>query len=214
MRAITNHPATPEATELEVNKLDRRFIKDYFEKYLDSYKETVGADEMGKKGIQYVINDSWEAGAQNWTDNMVAQFKTLRGYDPTPWLPALTGRVVESAEASDRFLWDFRRTLSDLIADNHYAELSRLLHARGLGRYGESHEVRRAFIGDGMEVKKSADIPMGATWYGRPNGLVLPDIRESAAVAHLYGQNLVAAESFTTVGGIAYGISPETLKPT
>ena len=86
---ITNHPATPEATGLEVDKLDRRYVKDYFEKYLDSYKETVGADEMGKKGIRYVINDSWEAGSQNWTDNMLAQFKKLRGYDPTPWLPVL-----------------------------------------------------------------------------------------------------------------------------
>ena len=61
LQGITNHPATPEATGLEVDKLDRRFVKDYLEKYLDSYKETVGADEMGKKGIQYVINDSWEA---------------------------------------------------------------------------------------------------------------------------------------------------------
>ena len=43
--------------------------------YLDSYKDTVGADMMGKRGIRYVINDSWEAGSQNWTDNMIAQFK-------------------------------------------------------------------------------------------------------------------------------------------
>ncbi len=72
---------------------------------------------MGKKGIRYVINDSWEAGSQNWTDNMIAQFKKLRGYDPIPWMPVLTGHVVESAEASDRFLWDFRKTIADLIAD-------------------------------------------------------------------------------------------------
>ena len=88
---ITNHPATAEATGLEVDKMDRRFVKNYFEKYLDSYKETVGADVMGKKGIRYVINDSWEAGSQNWTDNMIAQFKKLRGYDPVPWMPVLTG---------------------------------------------------------------------------------------------------------------------------
>ena len=25
---------------------------------------------MGKKGIRYVVTDSWEAGSQNWTDNM------------------------------------------------------------------------------------------------------------------------------------------------
>src|SRR5438128_1642262 len=151
---VTNHPATPEATGLEVDKLDRRFVKDYMEKYLDSYKETVGADEMGKKGIQYVINDSWEAGSQNWTDNMLAQFQKLRGYDPTPWLPVLTGRIVESAEVSDRFLWDFRKTIADLIATEHYAQLEDTLHDWGMRHYGESHESGRALVADGMEVKK------------------------------------------------------------
>jgi hypothetical protein len=209
-----NRPASPEGTGLEVDKLDRDHVRSYLDTYLGLYAGAAGPGMVGKRGVRYMLTDSYEAAASNWTDRMIAEFTARRGYDPRPWLPALTGRVVESAEASDRFLWDFRRTLSDLISDNHYAELSRQLHARGLGRYGESHEVRRAFIGDGMEVKKSADIPMGATWYGRQNGLVLPDIRESASVAHLYGQNLVAAESFTTVGGIAYGISPEMLKPT
>ena len=58
---------------------------------------------MGKKGIRYVITDSWEAGSQNWTDNMIAEFKKLRGYDPRPWMPVLTGRVVESARPATGF---------------------------------------------------------------------------------------------------------------
>jgi hypothetical protein len=114
-------------------------VKSYFEKYLDSYKDTVGADEMGKKGIRYAINDSWEAGAQNWTDNLLAQFKRLRGYDPTPWLPVLAGRVVESSAASDRFLWDFRKTIADLIANEHYGQLEDTLHERGMGRQGSGN---------------------------------------------------------------------------
>jgi hypothetical protein len=215
---ITNHPATPEATGLEVDKLDHRFVKSYFEKYLDSYKETVGADEMGKKGIQYVINDSWEAGSQNWTDNMLAQFKKLRGYDATPWLPVLTGRIVESSEASDRFLWDFRKTIADLIANEHYGQLEETLHERGMGHYGESHESDRAFVADGMEVKKFNEVPMSAMWTQTP-GVNKPqygynaDDRESASVAHIYGQNLAAAESMTA-GAAAWGWSPDTLKPT
>ena len=52
---------------------------------------------MGKRGVKYVITDSWEAGAQNWTDDMIAQFTKRRGYDPRPWMPVLTGHVVESA---------------------------------------------------------------------------------------------------------------------
>lgn len=215
---ITNHPATPEATGLEVDKLDRRYVKDYFEKYLDSYKETVGADEMGKKGIQYVINDSWEAGSQNWTDNMLAQFKKLRGYDATPWLPVLTGRIVESAAESDRFLWDFRKTIADLIANEHYGQLEETLHERGMRHYGESHEDGRAFVADGMEVKKFNEVPMSAMWTQTP-GVNKPtfnynaDDRESASVAHIYGQNVVAAESMTA-SAAPWAWSPATLKPT
>jgi hypothetical protein len=218
LQGITNHPATPEATGLEVDKLDRRFVKDYFEKYLDSYKETVGADEMGKKGIQYVINDSWEAGSQNWTDNILAQFKKLRGYDPAPWLPVLSGRIVESAEMSDRFLWDFRKTIADLIATEHYAQLEDTLHERGMRHYGESHEDGRAFVADGMEVKKMNEVPMSAMWTQRP-GVNQPqfgynaDDRESASVAHIFGQNLAAAESLTAAAA-PWAWSPATLKPT
>jgi hypothetical protein len=215
---ITNHPATPEATGLEVDKLDRRFVRNYFEKYLESYRDTVGPSLIGPKGIHYVINDSWEAGSQNWTDNMIAQFKKLRGYDPIPWLPVLTGQVVESSEASDRFLWDFRKTIADLTSTEHYGQLEETLHKWNLAHYGESHEGRRAFIADGMEVKKYNEVPMSAMWTQTPGvnkeqyGYNADD-RESASVAHIYGQNIAAAESMTA-GAAPWAWSPATLKPT
>jgi hypothetical protein len=129
---------------------------------------------------------------------------------------------VESAEASDRFLWDFRRTISDLTAENHYDLLTTMLHERDMRHYTESHESGRAFIGDGMEAKRSADIPMSATWTPPTtdqddNGTVAvryrADVRESASVAHIYGQNIVAAESMTARGN-TWAFSPERLKPT
>jgi hypothetical protein len=214
-----NNPASPEATGLEVDKLSSASVKAYFNHYLDMYKETLGP-LMGKRGLQYVITDSWEAGVQNWTDDMIAQFTKRRGYDPRPWLPALTGRVVESAEASDRFLWDFRKTIADLTAECHYDQLTTMLRERGMARYSESHESGRAFIGDGMEAKRTAAIPMSAMWTTRPGVdadqfALSADIRESASVAHIYGQNLVAAESLTARGSDgAWVWSPETLKPT
>jgi hypothetical protein len=214
-----NNPASPEATGLEVDKLSSASVKAYFNHYLDMYKETLGP-LMGKRGLQYVITDSWEAGVENWTEDMIAQFTRRRGYDPRPWLPALTGRVVESAEASDRFLWDFRKTIADLTAECHYDQLTTLLGERGMARYSESHESGRAFIADGMEVKRTAAVPMSAMWTQRPGVDAEQygynaDIRESASVAHLYGQNLVAAESLTASGSNgAWVWSPETLKPT
>ena len=214
----TNHPATAEATGLEVDKLNAGYVKSYMDGYLDSYKETVGADWMGKRGIRYVVTDSWEAGSQNWTDDMIAKFKARRGYDPVPWMPVLAGRVVESAEASDRFLWDFRKTIADLIADEHYGQVQASLKERGMGHYGESHEGGRALIADGMEVKKLDDIPMSAMWtqlFGenKESYNYNADDRESASVAHIYGQNLAAAESMTAAAA-PWAWSPATLKPT
>jgi len=215
---ITNHPATAEATGLEVDKLNRNYVKNYMDGYLDSYKQTVGADYMGKRGIKYVITDSWEAGSQNWTDDLIAQFKKRRGYDPLPWMPVLTGQVVESAAASDQFLWDFRKTIGDLIADEHYGQVQASLKDRGIGHYGESHESGRAFVADGMEVKKLNDIPMSAMWTQVPGVnkeqfAYNADDRESASVAHIYGQNLAAAESLTAAAA-PWAWSPATLKPT
>ncbi|MEO8663556.1 MAG: glycosyl hydrolase [Bryobacteraceae bacterium] len=214
---ITNHPASPEATGLEVDKLSRPAVKAYLDHYLDLYKGTVG-ELMGARGLRFMVTDSYEAGAQNWTGDIMTQFNRRRGYDMHPWLPVLTGRVVDSSTASDRFLWDFRKTLGELIAENHYDQIGEILHQRGMGRYTESHESGRAFIGDGMDVKKKADIPMSAMWTPRPGEMgdnygYDADIRESASVAHIYGQNIAAAESLTAIG-TPWQWSPESLKPT
>jgi len=212
-----NGPASPEATGLEVDKLNPKAVKAYFENYLDQYKDATGGLMGSKGGLQYVITDSWEAGVQNWTNNMMEEFAKRRGYSMLPWMPVLTGHIVKSSEESDHFLWDFRKTLSDLVAEYHYDQLTTLLHQRGMKRYSESHESGRAFIADGMEVKRSADIPMSAMWTPNENGPIrtvfMADIRESASVAHLYGQNLVAAESMTARGN-TWAFSPERLKPT
>ena len=210
---ITNHPATKEATGLEVDKLNAGYVKNYMDGYLDSYKQTVGVDMMGKQGIRYAITDSWEAGAQNWTDQMIAEFTKRRGYDPHPWLPVLAGHIVESAQVSDQFLWDLRKTIADLTADDHYGQVQASLKERGMGHYGESHEAGRAFIADGMEVKKLDDIPMSAMWTQTPGVNKVQygfnaDDRESASVAHIYGQNLAAAESMTAAQA-PWGWSPE-----
>jgi hypothetical protein len=213
-----NAPASPEATGLEVDKLSAEHVKAYFNNYLDQYKDATGG-LMGQRGLQFVVTDSWEAGVQNWTDNMITEFTRRRGYDMLPWLPVLTGHIVESAASSDRFLWDFRKTIGDLTTENHYDQLTQILKERGMARYSESHEGGRAFIGDGMEVKRKAGIPMSATWTpGQEPGAEVSngykaDVRESASVAHLYGQNLVAAESMTAIG-TAWAWSPELLKPT
>ncbi|MDB5250300.1 MAG: coagulation factor 5/8 type domain protein [Segetibacter sp.] len=214
-----NHPASPEATGLEVDKLDKEAVRKYINTYLDMYKDATGG-MMGTKGLQYMILDSYEAGHMTWTKTFPAEFKIRRGYDILTWLPVLTGRVVQSIESSEKFLWDFRKTIGELIAESHYDVIGEELHKRGMKRYTESHENKRIYLADGMDVKRNADIPMSAMW--TPGSLAggadeeprsEADIRESASVANIYGKPFVAAESMTSVGN-GFSFHPEKLKRT
>ena len=207
-----NHPAPPEATGLEVDKLDPVAWESYFREFLRIYD---GAP------VQYLLTDSYEAGQMTWTRNMFREFKERRGYDLFPWLPALTGEILRSTAETERFLFDWRKTLGELFTEN-YDRLGGIVRQAGMkGHYTESHENGRLFVGDGMDLKRLSDIPMSAIWAaGAGDGSSIPmamaDIRESASVAHIFGQNIVAAESFTTsgVGGKNYAYSPEDLKYT
>ncbi|NIJ15942.1 hypothetical protein FHS54_000891 [Sphingobium vermicomposti] len=210
-----NAPAQASGSGLEVDKLSGADVTSYISQYLDKYRDASGG-RLGQSGVSNMIFDSWEAGQANWTPAMLDQFKRLRGYDAIPFLPALAGYVVDSSETSDRFLWDFRRTQQELLKTQHYDLLSAELHQVGMIRYGESHEGSPHVIGDGMEMKASADVPMAAMWVrGEPGSFQaesFADIRESASVAHVWGQNLVAAESLTAAGS-PWSLSPRSLKP-
>ncbi|MFM1878210.1 MAG: hypothetical protein RLZZ241_1076 [Bacteroidota bacterium] len=214
-----NHPASPEATGLEVDKLDSAAVKRYINHYLDLYQDASG-QRLGEQGLGYIILDSYEAGHMNWTGDMRKQFESRRGYSMLPWLPVLTGRVVQSREASEQFLWDFRKTIGELISDNHYDVIGAELKKRGMRRYTESHEGGRIYLADGMDVKRRADIPMSAMWTpgslaGGGNEEVRSegDIRESASVSNIFGKPYVAAESMTAIQN-AFSWHPGKLKRT
>ncbi|GAA0562319.1 glycosyl hydrolase [Rhizomicrobium electricum] len=198
-----NHPAPREATGLEVDKLNAEHVRDYLRQYFSLYSNAAGPDLFGKRGIRSILIDSSEVGQQNWTENLIADFKRLRGYGPTPFLPVLTGAAVESPAASDKFLWDFRRTVEELLAANHYGEIVRFAHEQGLQAEGEALEIYRPTFGDDMEMRRHFDMPMGAMWtYDTdefPAQLTYEaDLLGAASVAHIYGQNLVGAESLTS----------------
>lgn len=197
----TNHPATEEATGLEVDKYDGNAVRRYMEHYIAMYRDATGPDLIGKKGVRALLTDSIEVGAANWTPEFVARFKSLRGYDPLPWLPAIAGTLVGTREDTDRFLFDYRRTLAELISSEHYRTVAEVAHENGLIVYGEAQESGRHTMGDDMAMRSHADVPMAALWtYPKGQGPRLDnvvDIKGAASVAHIYGRKIVAAESLT-----------------
>ncbi len=218
-----NHPASPEATGLEVSKIDKQAFTDFLEYYLNTYQEATGG-LMGERGLHYLLIDSYEAGWETWCARMPQEFEQRRGYSLMPWLPVLTGEIIGSAEQSEEFLYDWRTTIGELIQECMYENAACIAREHGMETYFESHENGRLYLADGMSVKRQADIPMAAMWT-IPKGvkadnsnasMAESDIRESASVAHLYGKPLVATESLTANGmsGGAYSYYPGNLKAT
>ena len=218
-----NHPASPEATGLEVTKIEKEAFTDFLEYYLNSYREATDG-LMGERGLHYLLIDSYEAGWETWCSRIPQEFEQRRGYSLLPWLPVLTGEIIGSAQQSEEFLYDWRRTIGELIQECMYENAARIAKNYGMETYFESHENGRLYYADGMSVKSQADIPMAAMWT-IPKGakadnsnasMAESDIRESASVAHLYGKPFVATESMTANGmtGGAYSYFPGNLKAT
>ena len=203
-----NRPAPEAGLGFEVDKFSRKYVEGYYHAYVDRIAREIGP--LFGRSLRYVTMDSWEAENQNWTDEMIAEFHRRRGYDPTPYLPVLAGRVVDSADVSDRFLWDFRRTIADLLADNHYGTMAELLRQRGIGLYAEASGVSMDIMEDTLLNKSKVAVPMGEFWVHplHPALQYYADVRGAASASHAYGKTLVGTESFTGGGYEA----PATLK--
>jgi hypothetical protein len=195
---IMNHPASPATIGLECDKLSAAAVTAHFEQGMLGTVISDNGPLVGRS-LRYVLCDSWEAGCENWTPLLRDEFKRRRGYDLQPWLLTLTGRVVDSQETTQRFLWDFRRTLADLVAENHYGVLQRLAHENHMGLYAEAVGINMPTVADQLQCKGYTDVPMGEFWVGEtwPGLTPIDDTKEAASAAHIYGQNIAAAESYT-----------------
>lgn len=172
-----------EAMDIHFAELGRRLI--------------ANAGKAAGRTLRYLHTDSWEyGGGANWTRALPAEFKRRRGYDLTPYLPVLAGKIVESRDISNRFLWDFRRTLADLIAENHYGRLRTLAEAHGLATDCEAGGPFCYHI-DALQNLGQSEVPMGEFWL---NGTQFEFVKQAASAAHIYGRKLVGAEAFTSIG--------------
>jgi hypothetical protein len=195
---VKNKPAPPEATGFECDKLSVAGAEQHFAGYIGRLSEAGGPADKGR--LKGMLIDSWECYTQTWTPAMEAEFEKRRGYALRSWLPALAGWVVNDHLTSERFLRDWRATISDLIAENYFGRMAELGRERGLKLSFET-AVGDVSPGDILEYFKSADIPMCEVW--QPNdphvgGLETKPIAPTASAAHIYGKPRVAAEAFTS----------------
>ncbi len=190
-----NIPATVEGTGLECDKFDPVALEFHFEHYVGKIAKR--AKEKGYSSLKFSEIDSYEMGGQNWTKGIEHTFEQKFDYDIIPWLPLLTGRVIESPAHSGAILQDYRRHLSDLMVTHYFGAFTKMTKKYGMESYIEPYGWGPF---DELEAGGMADRTMGEFWVRDEE---YPG-RVSAAIssAHIYGKNIISAESFTSINTI------------
>ena len=189
----TNGPSSNSARGPEVDKLNKQLAQYHFDAYVGKILSALQSEK--RTALKYVVVDSYEKGAQNWTDDFKQQFKHQYGYDPTPFLPVYTGRIVNSADQSERFLWDVRRLVADKVAHAYAAGLRERAHEHGLKLWLENYG-HWGFPGEFLQYGGQADIVSGEFWASGNLGAI--ELKAASSAAHIYGHRTVMSESFTS----------------
>lgn len=202
-----NSPATIEATGLEVDKLNKEHVQFHFSSYLGEIYKRIPPED--RKCWKYTVLDSYEKGGQNITDDFLKIFQQRYGYDPIPYLPTYYGYAVDSYEKSERFLWDMRRLVADLIAYEYVGGLKEISNRYGLRTWLENYG-HGGFSAEFLQYGGQSDEVAGEFWNERH----VIEKRAASSCAHIYGKPLVWAESFTNEGrdGSAFQRYPGMLK--
>ncbi|HWK07433.1 MAG TPA: family 78 glycoside hydrolase catalytic domain [Puia sp.] len=203
---VTNSPATTEGTGYEIDKLSRQAAEDHFSAFVGKIQQRIPAAD--RKSLKYLVADSYETGSQNWTDDFAASFQRQYKYDPLPWLPVFSGRIVGSADRSDRFLWDVRRLVADKVAYDYVGGLRRIGNQHGLKLWLENYG-HWGYPSEFLKYGGQSDEVAGEFWAEGELGSI--ECRDASSSAHIYGKSSVSAESFTSAGN-AYGRYPGSLK--
>jgi hypothetical protein len=193
---VRNAPALPEATGYEIDKMSRTLVAGHFQAYLGKVLERIPASD--RQAWKHVVADSYEVGSQNWTGGFAADFQRRYGYEAIPFLPVLSGRIVGTADQSDRFLWDLRRLVADRISSGYVGGLRDLSEKHGMRLWLENYG-HWGFAGESLQYGAASHEVAGEFWTSARLGSTV-EVRAAASAAHVFGKPLVHCESFTTSG--------------
>lgn len=210
---VTNNPAGPDGTGLEIDKMSKQHVATHFDAFIGKILKRIPAED--RTTFKMVVQDSYESGGENFTDNFLALFKARYGYDALPFLPTYFGKVVGSQEQSDKFLWDLRRLVADKIAYDYVGGFRELCHKNGLRTWLENYG-HWGFPAEFLQYGGQSDEVAGEYWLPNAapsweNDLGMIENRAASSCAHIYGKNIVTSESNTS-GGPAFSRVPADAK--
>ncbi|MFV5690125.1 glycosyl hydrolase [Flavobacterium sp. ZT3R25] len=179
---------------LEVDKFNAEAVRFQLDHWFGEMLRTAGP-ELASKVVKILHMDSWECGSQNWSPVFQVEFKKRRGYDIVDYLPVMAGIPLNDIETSEKVLYDVRKTISELIADNFFGTLAD--EAKKAGVKFSSENVAPTMMSDGLLHFKYIDYPSGEFWLKSPTHDKPNDMLDAISGGHIYGKDIIQAEAFT-----------------
>lgn len=210
LTGANTRPAPLAAVGYECSKLDTAAFNRHFDYFIGTLIEAAGKKPHNQHtGWNMLHIDSWEMGPQNWSNDFRAQFQARRGYDLQPYLPTISGQIVDSREVTERFLWDLRNTASEVMLDNHARHLKRIAHRYGFGLSIEPYDMHP---GNDIALGGIADVPMCETWEQDDIFNSSFSCPEAVSAAHINNRPIVGSEAFTGHDSKSWRMHPGNMK--
>ena len=187
---------SPNSNGLFIDFFDPEATKRHLKHFMTRLGVT--PENSAKAGLDYLEFDSMElAEGTPWTDSFTSIFKKRRGYDMEHYLPVLAEWDIKNI--TERFLYDFKQTVSDQLIYSHYQTGTEFLKEYNAKLVSESGgpgpPIWSTCPVDALKALGSVSVPRGEFWIKHRNMFL---IKEVSSAAHIYGQKIVDAESFTT----------------
>jgi hypothetical protein len=148
-----------------------------------------------------VFSDSLEVYGSDWTSNFLDEFRTRRGYDLTPYLPALTG---DFGDKTAEIRHDWGRTLTELADDNYLAPIREWARRHGTLFRSQTYGIPPVALSSNGLV----DLPEGEGTQWR----AFSATRWAASASHLYGKPVTSSETWTWLHSPVFRATPLDMK--
>jgi len=199
-------PSTKEGKGLECDKFDAAAVRFHLDQYIGKIKKRAAS-----KALMSLETDSWHCAVQNWTEGFEDRFRARLDYDLIQFMPTLLeGWIIDNADVSERVLWDWRRFLSDQVAENYWATVHAYAEEKGLTYVSEP--TGRVQFNYDVSAARHCDIPMGEFWRGKPSDGLRVDNKVVSSFAHITGRTIVASEAYTSWPQAAWNGHPFSMK--
>jgi hypothetical protein len=180
-------------------------VLDHYDRVaLDTHLKTVGERLMAAVGkdVPYaVFSDSLEVYNSDWTPDFLNEFRKHRGYDLTPYLPALAGSIGEKTNAIRH---DWGKTLTELSEENYLTPLTDWAHKHGTLFRSQTYGIPPVRLSSNALV----DLPEGegAQWKR------FSATRWASSASHLYNRPVTSSETFTWLHSPVFRATPLDMK--